>query len=226
MQLAPNGKIYFARINLPVIGAIHNPNMAGTACNYDDLALTITTGTSSFGLPNFVSSYFYPGPTLTVNATGNFSICSGESKTLVVSGASSYTWNGNYISSILAVTPIITSTYTVVGTTSTGCLFDEAATVSVSACLGLQGLQMAEYKFQIWPNPADNVLVAEALEATTDLMKIQIYNNLGQLIKEDDLQFKNKKAEIRTADLPNGVYLLLFKNSHSETSSKRFVINR
>lgn len=125
----------------------------------------------------------------------------------------------------LWVKPVVTTTYVVRQQLWCSGVKWDTVVVYMNA-LGLKGLQIADYKFQIWPNPADNVLVAEALEATTDLIKIQIYNNLGQVIKEEELQFKNKKAEIRTADLPNGVYLLLFKNSNSETSSKRFVINR
>lgn len=63
-----------------------------------------------------------PLPTLTVVST-NTNICSGNSATLTASGATSYTWSpGGTNGSTLAVTPSVTTTYTVAGTSSLGCV--------------------------------------------------------------------------------------------------------
>ena len=64
-----------------------------------------------------------------------------------------------------------------------------------------------------------------------DFNSVQIFNNLGQAIKEEEIQFKEKSVSIKTNDLPNGVYSLLLKSGTSTgsvtgTVSKRFVINR
>jgi gliding motility-associated-like protein len=66
MQLAPNGKIYIARwygSNASnSISVIHNPNAAGTACNFVDLGQSLSPNHSWYGLPNFVGSWFVQPP--------------------------------------------------------------------------------------------------------------------------------------------------------------------
>ena len=69
LQLGPDGKIYCALsitqevnnlIGNPYIGAINNPNISGTACNYADDAVFLDGKVSFLGLPTFMQSYFYP----------------------------------------------------------------------------------------------------------------------------------------------------------------------
>lgn len=62
LQLGPNGKIYVARSpfsNNTTVGVIHEPNNAGTACNYQDAAITLAGAYSSYSFPSFVDSYDY-----------------------------------------------------------------------------------------------------------------------------------------------------------------------
>ncbi|MBX3165014.1 MAG: gliding motility-associated C-terminal domain-containing protein [Bacteroidetes bacterium] len=67
MQLAPDGKIYVARFGAQTLGVIQNPNIAGVGCNYVDAGQSLSPKSSSNGLPNFPSSYFYQNPTLTLS---------------------------------------------------------------------------------------------------------------------------------------------------------------
>ena len=55
---------------------------------------------------------------------------------------------------------------------------------------------------------------------------ISIYNKLGEMLKEEELLFKNNTASIKTDELPNGVYFLRLRNSQNEELNKRFVIAR
>jgi len=65
LQLAPNGKIYFAKHNLlpanfvgsKYLGSIAYPNAMGSACDYEDRALYLGNKRSTIGLPNFASNY-------------------------------------------------------------------------------------------------------------------------------------------------------------------------
>jgi hypothetical protein len=83
------------------------------------------------GNPAVITVTVYPVPTLSV--TGNSSICIGESQTLTANGASSYTWNVGSGPSIV-VTPSLSSTYTVQGSNSDGCLsIVESMTVTVNS---------------------------------------------------------------------------------------------
>lgn len=74
-----------------------------------------------------------PTPTITATATPT-SICSGSGATVALSasGASTYTWSpGGLTGSALTVTPGVTTTYTVNGTSAAGCVSNRTITVTV-----------------------------------------------------------------------------------------------
>jgi hypothetical protein len=72
------------------------------------------------------------GPALTVN--GDTEICIGEQTTISVSGANSYAWNnGLGTSNSITVSPVVTTTYSVTGTNTQGCLTTEQITVTVNS---------------------------------------------------------------------------------------------
>lgn len=204
MQLALNGKIYVSRIGEQTIGVINNPNAAGTSCNYVELGQSIAPNGCGYGLPNFMSSYFWPGATLSVTTSGSFSMCAGETKTLSVSGASTFTWNSTTVSSTLAVSPTITSSYSVVGTTSVGCVFDAAITVSVNACTGVGEVNNFDF-VKIYPNPVRNILNLE-LENETSNCKILLFNTLNVLLFSKDITTATEQINIDF--LPSGLYYL------------------
>jgi len=67
LQIAPDGKMYMAQ-NLPAaiiptyISSIGNPNTFGSGCNFTNSAVQWSQPLqkSTFGLPTFIQSYFYP----------------------------------------------------------------------------------------------------------------------------------------------------------------------
>jgi hypothetical protein len=99
--------------------------------------LTYTaTGTNTNGCAN--SSI----KTITVNArptlvlSGNTAICAGDSRTLSINGANTYTWSTGSNSSSVVVTPSITSgsfTFSVIGSSSVGCTRARLDSVVVNA---------------------------------------------------------------------------------------------
>jgi PKD repeat protein len=60
LQLAPDGKIYVARINDTWLGVINNPNASGAACNFSRRGINLAPHRSLQGLPNMVNTYFDP----------------------------------------------------------------------------------------------------------------------------------------------------------------------
>ena len=56
--------------------------------------------------------------------------------------------------------------------------------------------------------------------------KLAILNNLGQVIREEEISFKNNRAILTTGDLPAGCYLLQLKSVSSGTVSIRFILAR
>jgi gliding motility-associated-like protein len=91
-------------------------------------------GTSAAGCTNTAVTTItvYSTPTLSVN---NPSICSGQTATLTVTGANTYTWSNTVIGSSQTVNPLTTTIYTVSGTDLNGCISTTVttSTVSVSA---------------------------------------------------------------------------------------------
>ncbi len=71
-------------------------------------------------------------PVLTITPASN-SICVGNSATLNVSGASTYTWSTASNATSIAVSPTITTTYSVTGTNAAGCMASASKTVTVVA---------------------------------------------------------------------------------------------
>jgi gliding motility-associated-like protein len=67
-------------------------------------------------------------PTIAVNSA---SICSGQTATLIATGANTYTWSNSVNGSTQTVSPVLTTTYSVLGTDINGCVSVSAATSTV-----------------------------------------------------------------------------------------------
>jgi hypothetical protein len=227
MQLAPNGKIYVVKVADSILGVINTPNSKGITCNYIHLGQSVAPNTAVYGLPNFTSNFFWSGPTLFISSSTTNSMCVGETLTLTASGANSFTWNSTSVGSSLTVSPTTTTTYSVVGKTSEGCLFDASSTVYVSACTNLNSLNENEL-VKIYPVPAKDFIELNISnqELVSEFNSASIYNSVGLLLKEEEIFFINSSLKIKIEDLPNGVYSLQLKSSTNETLSKRFVISR
>ncbi len=102
LQLGPDGKIYRALsatydIGLPFLGVINNPNVLGTAANYEHNAVSLTPNNSSQGLPPFIQSIFNTQIDIIQNNVNNVNLplCEGESYTLMAEDivGADYTWS-------------------------------------------------------------------------------------------------------------------------------------
>lgn len=69
-------------------------------------------------------------PSLTVNSP---SVCAGNTATLTVTGAVSYTWNTTQTTSSISVNPMTSTAYTLSGTDMNGCSNTTTASVTVNA---------------------------------------------------------------------------------------------
>lgn len=77
------------------------------------------------------SVYLTVGTALPISISGDLEICNGESTTLTVSGADTYEWNDHSTNAAITVNPTITTTYSVIGTSSS-CTSGATATVIVN----------------------------------------------------------------------------------------------
>ena len=98
--------------------------------------------------------------------------------------------------------------------------------------VGIKEINKEDSKINIYPIPAKEVINVELLVFSNEAYKIKIINSLGQIIREEDITFKDNLASINTKELPNGVYFLRqipFDSAQGDklqTASKRFVIAR
>ncbi|MAU26782.1 MAG: hypothetical protein CMH48_07675 [Muricauda sp.] len=59
LQLGIDGKLYVAMMNSPFLGAVNQPNVVGTGCDFEPQAVSLGTELSFLGLPPFIQSYFF-----------------------------------------------------------------------------------------------------------------------------------------------------------------------
>ena len=113
---------------------IASPNASATAITFTNsgvhtITLTATSGTTTASTTNTIMVNANPTVVVTPSVA---SVCTGASATLTASGANTYTWNPGALSgSNIVVTPSITTTYSIVGTSSAGCTGTAVKTVSV-----------------------------------------------------------------------------------------------
>ena len=128
----------------------------------------------------------------------------------------------------LYVKPVVTTTYVV--RQQLWCSGVKWDTVVVYMNLvGLNSLQIADDRLQIWPVPAGDVLHLQIKDEgyKTQDFTLEIRNALGQVVSRVvNVSLKDSEAEIETTDFPEGVYTLLLKSGSSETVSRRFIISR
>ncbi|MFY7884755.1 MAG: immunoglobulin domain-containing protein, partial [Dolichospermum sp.] len=70
-------------------------------------------------------------PTITIAGTNT--VCANSSATLTASGATSYTWSTSNVTSTVAVSPSVTTVYTVTGVDALGCLSTKTKTLTTVA---------------------------------------------------------------------------------------------
>jgi gliding motility-associated-like protein len=168
-------------------------SLVGTSVTVSPATTTIYTvvGTNTSGCTssNTVQLIVNPLPTVTAVANAT-SICqgSGGSSTLSANGASTYVWNpGALPGATVVVTPVVSTTYTVVGTSSLGCTSSQTVsvqiipnpTVSASAaplviCAGnsstLTGTGATNYTWTPGPLTGSSVVVSPTTTTTYTLI--------------------------------------------------------
>jgi hypothetical protein len=166
------------------------------------LYTVVATNTAGCTSTKTISILVNPTPTITVNSG---TICLGNTFSILPSGASSYT----YSSGSSLVSPTLTTTYSVTGTNTLGCVSQSPSTLTVfvSPCTGIDEL---EYNQSIifYPNPFTNEIYFNT-ESDIINKKYFIYNTSGQVIESGILN-GNK---INCFDFSKGLYLIKLEGS-------------
>ena len=155
-----------------------------------------------------------PLPDVQVVTTGTL-LCAGQSATLSVSGANTYTWNNGSNNTDIVVSPSSTSNYTVTGKDLNNCSKTAVFTQSVSICTGLENLNN-DISYLVYPNPT-NGLVNVDVESE---MNYVLVNVIGEHIAKGE--FILGKNYIDLSSMSNGVYFLQLKQGQ-QTKTIRLV---
>ncbi len=161
------------------------------------------TDANSCPLTHTITIPFLSSPT--VSAISNASlICTGQTATLTASGANTYTWNTTATGPVIAVSPTITSTYTVSGTALNGCSSAYVVSQAVSPCTAIENKTFEESFVKAFPNPfsAEVTFVVEGFSENTT---ITIMNAVGQSVHQARLL--QNISLINLSDLPAGIYI-------------------
>lgn len=162
-------------------------------------------GTNANGCQNSgtVGIIVNPLPNLTIN-TSNTVLCLGSSATITANGADTYTWNTASNSSVIVVSPTVTSTYTLNGTlSSSGCSSTATITQVVSSCTGINELTGNKLSVMAYPNPNNGQFQLKSTESCS----LNLFNALGQLQRIIELN-ENNQFSVTVEGLSAGVYLI------------------
>ena len=152
-------------------------------------------------------------PTLNVTST-NTLLCTGETSTLSVTGASTYTWSDNSNGTDLIVTPTANTNYTVTGIDANNCSNSSVFTQSVSTCTGIEE-QLTSTSLLVFPNPVKNTLFF-----SKTVIETSVYDVSGKL-----LLYKENSNSIDLSELSNGVYIISFKDDKGQKYFKKVIKN-
>lgn len=182
------------------------------------------TGTSSAGC----ISLGFAISNITVNITPDLSvfsssslICLGETATLTATGANSYSWSTGSNTSSIIISPTVTSTYTVTGTTIEGCQKTLTLTQVVSPCTALEkNLNINSSLVRVFPNPNSGEFTAN-LNSISENTAIEIYNILGEIVYKTVPTKLN--SIIKVDHLANGFYQLSITENGKIISREKII---
>ncbi|MCC6370711.1 MAG: T9SS type A sorting domain-containing protein [Bacteroidia bacterium] len=146
----------------------------------------------------------YALPVMTVVSTRS-TICVGESNTLTVSGASSYSWSSSASGASVVISPTVTTAYSVVGTSTNGCSSTNTVSQTVDLCAGIAnngvGLNVG---ITVFPNP-NNGRFEILLPGLTNVT-VEVYSLVGQqIIRVTDV---STSASVNLTNYDNGIYFV------------------
>ncbi len=182
-----------------------------TNANY---TITGTSAEGCVGAGNTICSVqVYALPNI-VATTSNTLLCSGQTATLTASGANTYTWNTTGNGSNIAISPTVTSSYTVIGTDVNGCSNTSTITQSVSLCTGINELE-SESGVLVFPNPfTDKITIKNSFNNSS----VSIVDVLGKVVFEE--QIASNEIELDLSHLNTGFYQMIVKGDNNSYTQK------
>ncbi len=189
LSVDPYCSIYYSgRMSVPFVLGTHSLSPTGS-------------------MSTFMAKRTYGTP---LNVSGNLTMCSNESTTLTVSGATTYSWSTGSSASSIVVTPTVSTTYAVWGSTpSSTCSSNAVIQVSVSNCVGIKE-NFSENGVSVFPNPAGNLVNIKFASPKGTKAELEIRNQVGQIVL-GRREFESIQA-IDISGFPKGIYFIRVNN--------------
>jgi hypothetical protein len=164
----------------------------------------------------FVS--IYSNPTITA-APSRTAICKNETVNLIGGGGSTYIWNTQQVGDTVNVKPLVQTNYTVTGTDQNGCKSTATVQVKVSSCVGIDE-NTGEILISVYPNPTSGNFTIQSEKN----VRVALVNELGQLIREFDLNPANNR-KVQVTGVANGIYFLKGTSGFNNLNHKIIITN-
>lgn len=162
------------------------------------------TGTDANGCNNIASHTLTVNPSPVLAFVNSSSvICSGGSATITVSGADTYSWSSGETTTLIAVSPAITTTYSITGTSANGCMSSAVVTQSVVDCTGLLYVKESAPGLSVYPNPNNGEFIIHSIGKGL----LNVVNELGQSVGTIELKGEGSYP-VSLNGLANGIYFL------------------
>ena len=171
--------------------------------------------------PITISMTVKPTPTVSVSSS-TLTLCSGNTATLTASGATTYQWTGGVTASTasVAVSPTVTTTYSVAGTgTVSNCPGNTTYTLVVNICAGIENYADSK-NVTVYPNPS-NGLVTISLTNLDANTVMYVTNMIGQEVVKTTVKDLNTNFDF--SNLQKGVYMLTVTNGKDKSVSKLII---
>ncbi len=143
-------------------------------------------------------------PTVTASSSTSGSICAGQSVSLTASGAATYSWNTGATTAVIAVSPSVTTTYTVNGVAVNGCANVSTVTQNVNSCVGIQTTNSKQLAINVYPNPSNGNFTVELANGLAKV--INVTDITGRVILTTTSSLDAVNVNIST--LSNGIYYI------------------
>jgi hypothetical protein len=144
-----------------------------------------------------------PTPTITA-FSNNPVLClgSGLVAILTASGATNYVWTPGGPGTSITVSPSVTTTYTINGTSANGCTSTAVFTQTVTDCTGLTTITSNNIEVSVYPNPFSSIITISSNSKTG----IEVFNILGTKVYSTTIEIG--KTEIDLSNQSKGIYFM------------------
>jgi hypothetical protein len=150
----------------------------------------------------------------------------GGTNTLTASGANSYIWSTTQTGNSIVITPVLTTTYVVNGS-SHGCsaITNFIQNIDTACFAGIKQISNIDNQINIYPNPATNGSFAVLINENSGSANIVVLNSLGQKVFETKTTGQN--TQIALPNYSSGIYYVQINNRSNGNGSsvKKVIVN-